>query len=120
MKQSSLRFAAAVVLVSLLLAACAGRTAHPIKSVYPDDATLSCTDIQTERRKNNGEIVRLTAEKARRIRHNVNSLLTFFCIIPLFELNFSNADGIEIEAYKERNRRLGDLAKQLNCNLPAR
>ncbi|HAS55246.1 MAG: hypothetical protein A2X56_12375 [Nitrospirae bacterium GWC2_57_13] len=109
------RFAVISVISALLLSACGGRMARPIKAVWPDDATMTCEDLSSERRRNNGEIAMLRAEKARRIKHNVDSLCLFFCIIPLFTLDFNDTQDIEVDAYKERNRRLDDLARQKNC-----
>lgn len=109
------RFAIISIISALLLSACGGRNAHPIKTVWPDDGTMTCEDISSERRRNNGEIAQLRAENARRIRHNVNAFCTFFCIIPLFTLDFSDAQAIEVDAYKERNRRLEDIALLKKC-----
>lgn len=105
-----------IMLISaLFLSACGGRMAKPIKVVWSDDGTMSCGDISSERRRNNGEIAQLRAEKARRIRHNIQAACMFFCIIPLFTLDVNDSQDIEINAYKERNRRLEDLALQQNC-----
>ncbi len=109
------RFIVIVMVLSFLLSACGGRAAHPIKTVWPDDGTMTCENIRSERGRNNGEIARLRAEKARKIRHNIRMFCTFFCIIPLFELDFSDAQDIEIDAFKERNRRLDDLALLKKC-----
>ncbi|HAS54105.1 MAG: hypothetical protein A2X56_01835 [Nitrospirae bacterium GWC2_57_13] len=107
-----------VLVLAFALGACAGRIARPIQAVWPTDETLSCEDMLEERRMNGGEIARLRAEKGRRTRHNTEALCLGFCIVPLFTMDLTDAQDIEIDAYKERIRRLEDLSRQKNCPPP--
>lgn len=109
------RLVIVLVLSVLLLTACGGRMAKPIKTVWSDDELMSCEDIASEVARNKGEIAQLRAEKARRIRRNFDHACMFFCIIPLFELDFNDTQDIEIDAYKTRNQRLEDLARLKQC-----
>lgn len=109
------RFAAALIFSALVLTACGGRPARPIKTVWADDEAMSCNDLASETARNRGEIAQLRAEKGRRIKHNVNDCTVFFCIIPLFDLDLNDSQDIEIDAYKDRNKRLEDLAIFKKC-----
>ncbi len=103
------------VISVLLLTACGGRTAHPIKTLWPDDGTMSCEDISSELARNNGEIAILSAEKGRKIKHNIDNACMFFCIFPLFMIDLTDTQNIEINAYEARNKRLEDLALLKKC-----
>jgi|SRR3990172_2007955 ABC-type enterochelin transport system substrate-binding protein len=109
------RFAVIFVISALLLTACGGRTAHPIKTLWPDDGTMSCEDISSEQARNNGEIAMLSAEKGRKIKRNIDDVCLFFCIFPLFMLDLTDTQNIEIDAYEARNKRLEDLALLKKC-----
>jgi hypothetical protein len=103
------------VISVLLLTACGGRTAHPIKTLWPDDGTMTCEDISSEQARNNGEIAQLAAEKGRKIKRNIDHACTFFCIFPLFMIDLTDTQDIEIDAYEARNKRLEDLALLKKC-----
>lgn len=109
------RFGIIFVISAFLLTACGGRTAKPIKTVWPDDGTMSCEDISSELARNNGEIAMLAAEKGRKIRRNIHNACTFFCIFPLFMIDLTDTQNIEIDAYEARNKRLEDLALLKKC-----
>lgn len=108
-------FVIIAIISALLLSACGGRTAHPIKTLWPDDGTMSCDDLSSEQARNNGEIAQLSVEKARKIRRNINEACIFFCIFPLFMLDLTDTQNIEINAYEARNKRLEDLAILKKC-----
>lgn len=109
------RFGIIFVISAFLLTACGGRTAHPIKTLWPDDGTMSCEDISSEIARNSGEIARLSAEKGRKIKHNIDNACMFFCIFPLFMIDLTDTQNIEIDAYEARNKRLEDLALLKKC-----
>lgn len=109
------RFFSIAIVCALLLSACGGRTARPVNTVVQYDDTLTCYDLGSQRRNNNGEIARLRGEKAKAIYHNFIKACLFFCIVPPFTMDFSNAQDIEVEALKARNLRLDELTRQKNC-----
>lgn len=109
------RFIITTIISALLLMACGGRTAHPIKTAWPDDGTMTCNDISSELARNNGEIAQLAAEKGRKIKRNIDDACMFFCIFPLFMLDLTDTQNIEIDAYEARNKRLEDLALLKKC-----
>jgi hypothetical protein len=113
------RFVTLAIIGALLLPACGGRIAHPVTTVTQSDDTLTCYDLGSQRRNNNGEIARLRAEKAKAVYHNFIKACLFFCIVPPFTMDFSNAQDVEVEALKARNLRLDELTRQKNCGQQA-
>ena len=108
-------FVTMAIIGTLLLPACGGRTARPVDVVMQSDNTLTCYDLGSQRRNNNGQIANLRAEKAKAIYRNFLKACLFFCIVPPFTMDFSNAQDIEVEALKARNLHLDQLTLQKNC-----
>ena len=81
------------------------------------DSNKSCNAIETELQFIQTEIARLTP-KTKKTGMNVALAITgFFFIIPWFFMDFSDAEQVEINAYRQRHNHLVVLAEDKNCGI---
>lgn len=104
-----------IVLALTLMGGCAGRTASPVMPRQYDDKHMSCTDIEEELRTIELDIRALlpkTDKTANRVGFGIAGLF----IWPLwFFMDLSEAEKIEIEAYKVRYENLRYLMDKKDC-----
>ncbi len=108
-------------MVMLLVVACAGKTPHPIDVYQPDDNSLSCNQIWQEINQNQAEVGRLYPQTNKTGKNVALGVAGAFFIVPLFFMDFSDAERVEIEAYQRRDMHLHNLGQNKGCmKLPAR
>ena len=92
------------ILVSVLVAGCAGREASPIKTVQSRDSSMTCAKIQAEIQGNGAEVRSLSREKDDSVNMNVaiGVAATVFFWPALFAMDTSDAEDIEIKAFQQR------------------
>ena len=105
----------------LLVIACAGKTPHPIDVYQPDDSSLSCSQIWQEISQNQAEVGRLYPQTNKTGKNVALGVTGAFFIVPLFFMDFSDAERVEIEAYQRRDMHLHNLGQNKGCKkLPAK
>lgn len=101
-----------------VLQACGGRTANPVVQYQPGDENRTCSGLQAEIAYNESEIVKLLPKESATGKNVALAVTGAFLIVPLFFMDFKDAEGIEIQAYRRRNMWLREVAASKNCSLP--
>lgn len=107
-----------LLLLTIALAGCGGRSANPIASYQPGDEDRSCTGLQTEIANNEQEIIRLVPYEDATGKNVALGVTGFFFIIPLFFMDFKDAEELEIRALRRRNQYLREIAYNKGCSIP--
>ena len=114
-KQNSLRSTITVLGLTLALSACAGRAPNPTPIVRPGDDTLSCSYIAAELSEIEAKIQKLLPESQKTGKNVALGTAGAFLIVPLFFMDFSDAEKIEVEALQARYNHLARLHNDKKC-----
>lgn len=115
-----LRSAVALVLVSLfLLTGCAGRAANPIMVHQFGDDKKSCRAIELELSQIQQEIARLLPDTEKTGTNVALGVTGVFLLIPLFFMDFTESEKIEVNAFRQRYNHLVIVATDKNCGFEA-
>lgn len=107
------------MVVTLSLIACAGRNANPTQQVKITDASMSCESILSEMSEIEGKIYKLLPESQKTGKNVALGVTGFFLLVPLFFMDFSDAEKVEIEALRSRYNHLTRLYADKKCPLTA-
>lgn len=109
------------LLVSTLLTGCGGREAHPISSTNPADSAFDCAGIFREFSANERQILATIKERSQaRGKNFVLGAAGAVLFFPaLFFMDPKSPEKIEIDALRNRNRVLEDIARAKKCQPPA-
>lgn len=106
----------ALFLLSLLFG-CAGRTANPTSVAQPGDAAMTCEQLSSEMQRLDAEARKKFGEQSGKTGKNVAlGVAGAFLLVPLFFMDFSDAERVEAEAMRDRFRHLQRLGENKNCN----
>ena len=94
-----------------------GKTANPVSAYQSHDEDLSCKSILSSMREID-EDVRKLLPKSNKTGKNVALGVTGAVVFwpALLFMDFSNAEKVEIEAYKRRYERLAKLYDEKHCS----
>ena len=105
---------------SIILSGCGGREAHPIASTTAGDTGLQCSGINREFAANERQILSTVKERSQAQGKNVilgaTGVLLFWP--ALFFMDPKSPEKIEIDALRNRNQVLTDLARSRGCAAP--
>ena len=105
---------------SIILSGCGGREAHPIASTSAGDTGLQCSGINREFAANERQILSTVKERSQAQGKNVilgaTGVLLFWP--ALFFMDPKSPEKIEIDALRNRNQVLTDLARSRGCAAP--
>jgi hypothetical protein len=105
---------------SIMLSGCGGREAHPIASTSASDTGLECSGINREFAANERQILSTVKERSQAQSKNVilgaTGVLLFWP--ALFFMDPKSPEKIEIDALRNRNQVLTDLARSRGCAAP--
>lgn len=106
---------------SLLLTACAGRTPDPVPQRQPGDEEMSCEQLKQNIVDNQSEIISLMPKQSKTGKNVALGAAGAFFVVPLFFMDFSDAERIEIRGLQLRNNWLRVLHERKKCKtvLPA-
>lgn len=102
-------------LCSALLVGCAGRPASPVMVDQIGDAKKSCAAIQTEMKSIETEIARLIPQTDKAGKNIGLGIAGAFFLVPLFFMDLTESEKIEINAYRQRYNRLNIMAVEKKC-----
>lgn len=109
--------------VSLLLVAsmismlgCAGRPANPVMVDQIGDNRKSCSTLETEMQGIQSQIQTLVPESDKTGKNVGLGIAGAFLIIPLFFMDLTESEKIEINAYRQRYNRLQIIASEKKCD----
>lgn len=106
----------ASILCAVLLTGCAGRPANPVMVDQIGDAKKSCAAIQTEMKGIEAEISRLMPQTDKSGKNIGLGIAGAFFLVPLFFMDMTESEKIEINAYKQRHNRLNIVAVEKKCS----
>ena len=106
-----------LILAGMLLSGCAGRQPKPIMVRQYGDERKSCAALEQEIFFIEEEITRLTPKTQKAGKNVALGITGAFFIVPLFFMDFSKAEQIEIDAYRQRYNHLVILAEEKGCGL---
>ena len=105
---------------SIILSGCGGREAHPIASTTAGDTGLQCSGINREFAANERQILSTVKERSQAQGKNVilgaTGVLLFWP--ALFFMDPKSPEKIEIDALRNRNQVLTDIARSRGCATP--
>jgi hypothetical protein len=101
--------------ISLVLASCAGRTPNPTPIVRIGDDNLSCNYIQSEISEIEAKIQKLLPDSQKTGKNVALGVTGAFLLVPLFFMDFSDAEKIEIESLQARYNHLARLYNDKAC-----
>jgi hypothetical protein len=106
----------ASALVSILvLSACAGRPANPVMVDQVGDNRKTCPILEAEMKGVQAEIQRLLPESDKSGKNIGLGVAGAIFLIPLFFMDLTESEKIEINAYRQRYNRLNILATEKKC-----
>lgn len=103
--------------IAVLIVGCGGRTANPVMVSQYGDNSKSCEALEFELANVQGEIQRLLPKKDKTGKNVALGVTGFFLIVPLFFMDFKNAEAQEYEAYRQRYNHLASLAISKDCDI---
>lgn len=103
--------------ITVIVAGCAGKTANPIPQYQPGDEARSCKAIKVEIADNEAAVLKLVPQENKTGKNVALGVTGAFFIVPLFFMDFSDAERVEIEAYRRRDNYLRVLAEQKHCGV---
>jgi hypothetical protein len=104
-------------LLLALLAACAGRPAKPVMVYQEGDEQHSCDVLERELELIEEEIAALIPEADKTEKNTTLGVTGVIFLVPLFFMDLSKAEQIEINAYSKRYNHLLDISEQKACGL---
>jgi len=107
-----------IMLIAVLaLSACGGRTPAPVMAYQYGDDSKSCKALVYEIKNIELEIQRLLPKTDKTAKNVVLGVTGYFLIVPLFFMDFKNAEAVEYEAYRQRYNHLSSIAMTKNCSI---
>ena len=96
---------------------CAGRAANPVMVHQYGDQKKSCQALEREMAFIQGEIQRLVPQTEKTGKNVALGVTGFFFLVPLFFMDLSKAEQIEVDAYRQRYNHLLIIAEDKQCGL---
>jgi hypothetical protein len=103
------------IVVLIVVAGCAGRAANPVMVTQYGDQKKSCEALQIDLSYTEGEIRRLIPETEKTGSNVALGITGAFLIVPLFFMDFTESERIEVNALRQRYNYLAILAGEKNC-----
>ncbi len=108
---------AMAVAAGMLVAGCGGREPHPVASIRSADGTLDCAAVSREYAANERQIVSTVKERGEAEGKNIilgaTGVLLFWP--ALFFMDPKSPEKVEIDALRNRNLVLEDIARRKGC-----
>jgi len=104
-----------VAIIGLALHGCAGRTPNPVSAYELGDERKSCNSLKAELANTQADIQRKLPDVDKTGQNVALGVTGFFLLVPLFFMDFSKADQIEVEALRRRYNNLVILASEKQC-----
>ena len=108
---------AIVVITAALVIGCAGRAPNPVMIQQYGDDKKSCQALEREMTFIQGEIQRLVPQTEKTGKNVALGVTGFFFIVPLFFMDLSKAEQMEVDAYRQRYNHLLIIAGDKECGI---
>lgn len=107
----------ATLVAVTLSVGCAGRAANPVMIQQYGDDKKSCQALEREMVFIQGEIQRLVPQTEKTGKNVALGVTGFFFLVPLFFMDLSQAEQMEVDAYRQRYNHLLIIAGDKQCGL---
>ena len=105
-----------VIILSILLSACAGRTPQPVALVQPIDKTMSCSAMYVEVDANNKKVSALSSEEGEKVAQNLAAGVVGLFVWPVwFAMDFQGTASKEVAALQARQQYLATMMESKKC-----
>jgi hypothetical protein len=104
-----------VVAAALVLAGCGGRAANPVMISQFGDNKKSCDALQLEMSQIQDSIQKLIPKTEKTGKNTALGVTGFFFIVPLFFMDLSQSEQIEVDAFRQRYNGLAVIATDKGC-----
>lgn len=105
--------------ISVAIAGCGGREARPVSITNPGDSGFDCPGIWREYTANERQILLTLKERSQAQGKNIVLGATgALLFIPLFFMDPKSPEKVEVDALRNRNRVLEDIARTKKCSAP--
>jgi hypothetical protein len=94
---------------------CAGRAANPVMIQQYGDDKKSCQALEREMAFIQGEMQRLIPQTEKTGKNVALGVTGFFFLVPLFFMDLSQAEQVEVDAYRQRYNHLLIIAGDKKC-----
>lgn len=105
----------AVAVTAVLLTGCAGRAANPVMVQQYGDNAKSCQALELDMSYIESEVQRLVPDTEKTGKNVALGVTGAFFLVPLFFMDFSQAEQMEVNAYRQRYNHLAILAMEKGC-----
>jgi hypothetical protein len=106
-----------VLLILIFVTACAGRAANPVLVQQYGDHDKSCNALSKELQFIESEITRLVPETKKTGTNTALGVAGLFLIVPWFFMDFTEAEQVEVNAYRQRYNNLVIIAEEKECGM---
>jgi hypothetical protein len=106
---------AAALIATVALTGCAGRAANPVMIQQYGDNAKSCTALEYDMAFVESEVQRLVPSTEKTGKNVALGVTGAFFLVPLFFMDFSQAEQMEVNAYRQRYNHLAILAMDKGC-----
>lgn len=107
--------ASAVLLTAIVLSGCAGRPAHPVMVYQHEDETRSCEALKRELELIEENVAQLIPQTEKADKNTRLGVAGIFLLVPLFFMDLSKAEQIEVNALIKRYNHLIDIGEANGC-----
>lgn len=107
--------ACSIMLAALILMGCAGRPANPIMVYQHGDEERSCDALERELELIGEDILALMPRTDKADKNTQLGVAGIFLLIPLFFMDISKAEQVEINALTKRYNHLLGIAVEKDC-----
>ena len=105
------------LVITTLVIGCAGRAANPIMIQQYGDDKKTCQALEREMAFIQGEIQRLIPQTEKTGKNVALGVTGFFFLVPLFFMDLSKAEQVEVDAYRQRYNHLLIIAGDKQCGI---
>lgn len=109
--------AACIVMLTTFLAGCGGRAPNPISISRPGDMMMSCFSLESEMCEVEGYIKKLIPDTQKTGKNVGLGVAGCFLLVPWFFMDFSDAEKIEVDAYRQRYNHLVRIYNAKRCDI---
>ena len=117
MQGRNMRTIVVLLFAAIVVAGCGGRAANPVMVHQYGDERKSCKAIERELQFIEEEITRLVPKTDKTGKNVALGITGWFFIVPWFFMDLSQAEQIEVNAYRQRYNHLVVLAADKNCGM---
>jgi hypothetical protein len=100
---------------TLFLAGCGGRAANPVMVNQFGDQSKSCNALELEMNQMQENIQRLMPKTEKTGKNVALGVTGAFLIVPLFFMDLSQAEQVEVDAFRQRYNTLAIIATDKDC-----